>query len=187
MPTVKYHHETWDGSGYPEGLHGNNIPLTARILSVADAYDTLRGARPYRPAVAREEACKYLRASSGSQLDPALVELFLRNLRTFEEEIDMQGLTYDFDKLDSRKASAANPGYLEQIKRANREVFTLYSLAREFSGALNLDQTLSLFTEKIREFVPFDTCLVYLTDEDGENATAVYANGRHAATLKAAS
>jgi putative nucleotidyltransferase with HDIG domain len=48
VPTVKYHHECWDGSGYPDGLKGEEIPLTARILTVADAYDTLRGTRPYR-------------------------------------------------------------------------------------------------------------------------------------------
>ena len=184
VPTVKYHHESWDGSGYPEGLHGNKIPLTARILSVADAYDALRGARPYRPAVSREEACKHLRAAAGSQLDPSLVELLLQNLRTFEEEIDVQGLAYEFDKLGSREASAASPAYVEQIKKANREVFTLYSLAREFSGALDLDQTLSLFTEKIREFVPFDTCVVYLMDEETEYATAAYVDGRNGAVLE---
>jgi putative nucleotidyltransferase with HDIG domain len=61
VPTVKYHHEFWDGSGYPEGMRGSGIPMTARILAVADAYDTLRGARPYRPAIPREEACKFLR------------------------------------------------------------------------------------------------------------------------------
>ncbi|MGH9949531.1 MAG: HD-GYP domain-containing protein, partial [Pyrinomonadaceae bacterium] len=50
VPTVKSHHEFWDGNGYPEGLKGESIPLTARILSIADAYDALREARPYRPA-----------------------------------------------------------------------------------------------------------------------------------------
>ena len=62
VPTVKYHHEFWDGSGYPEGLRGAHIPLTARILAVADSFDTLRGERPYRPAVSKDEACNFLRA-----------------------------------------------------------------------------------------------------------------------------
>src|SRR5688572_7934862 len=77
VPTVKYHHEYWDGMGYPEGLRGGSIPLTARILAVADAYDTLRGARPYRPAVPRDEACNFLRSRAGSQFDPRLVDVFL--------------------------------------------------------------------------------------------------------------
>lgn len=187
VPTVKYHHECWDGSGYPEGLQGSKIPLTARVLSVADAYDTLRGDRPYRPAVSREEACRYLRAAAGTQLDPAIVDLFLRNLKTFEEEIDSLGLTYELDKSGTQKSAAARESaganYIEQIKRANREVFTLYSLAREFSAALSLEQTISLFSEKVRGFVPFDTCLVYLMDETGEYATAVHADGQFSTAL----
>jgi diguanylate cyclase (GGDEF)-like protein/putative nucleotidyltransferase with HDIG domain len=188
VPTVKYHHEAWDGSGYPEGLRGSNIPLTARILSVADAYDTLRGDRPYRGAVSREDACRHLRAAAGTQLDPGLVDLFLRNLLAFEEEIAAQDLAYENDGRGTTEIANStgieNSGYVEQIKRANREVFTLYSLAREFSGALNLQQTLSLFTEKVREFVPFDTCLIYLMDDSGEFASAAYAAGKHASALE---
>jgi len=185
VPTVKYHHECWDGSGYPEGLKGSNIPLTARILSVADAYDTLRGARPYRGSVSREDACNFLRAGAGTQFDPNIVSTFLRNLRSFDAEVDSQGLSYKYeaDKLNA-PAQSAVPNYVEQIKRANREVFTLYEMARDFSSSLNLDETLSLFTKKVAEFVPFDTCLVYLIDETNEFATAVYADGKHATELK---
>lgn len=189
VPTVKYHHECWDGSGYPEGLRGNNIPVTARILSVADAYDTLRGARPYRPAVLRDDALNFIRAGSGTQFDPNIVNLFLRNLRIFDDEIDVQGFSYDNpETMLSEPATilddSASPNYVEQIKRANREVFTLYSLAREFSSALDLNETLSLFTDKIREFVPYDTCLVYLLEENKEYATAVYVGGKHSAILE---
>lgn len=189
VPAVKYHHESWDGSGYPEGLRANNIPLTARILAVADAYDTLRGSRPYRKAVTREEAGSYLRSGAGSRFDPKIVEIFLRNLRIFDEEIDAHGLGYDSEPANLRDPFAntmdgASPSYVEQIKQANREVFTLYALAREFGSALNLKDTLSLFSEKVREFVPFDTCLVYLLDETKEFATAVHADGRHDAVLQ---
>lgn len=68
VSTVKYHHEMWDGTGYPEGLKKEEIPLTARILSVADAYDTLRGARPYRAAVSRDEARRFILNGSGLSL-----------------------------------------------------------------------------------------------------------------------
>ncbi|MCD9185978.1 MAG: diguanylate cyclase [Pyrinomonadaceae bacterium] len=189
VPTVKYHHESWDGTGYPEGLKGNEIPLTARILAVADAYDALRGARPYRAAVSREEARKLLLNGAGTQFDPKIVDVFLRNLRKFEIEVDAQGLSYIYDADDKgigvlNLENSADQSYVEQIKRANREVFTLYELARIFSSSLNLYDTLSLFTKKISEFVPFDTCAIYLLDETQEQAVAVYAEGKNSKALK---
>ncbi len=183
VPTVKYHHEFWDGGGYPEGLRGTSIPLTARILTIADAYDTLRVARPYRQAVPREEACNFLRSRASSQFDPRLVDVFLRNLKIFETEVEAQQLAYETD-LDGVGVSnfidpGASPSYVEQIKRANREVFALYSLARDFSSELDLDEILPLFTEKISELIPFDSAAVYLLDEKRELATAVYVRGKH--------
>lgn len=189
VPTVKYHHESWDGTGYPDGLQGADIPLTARILAVADAYDALRGARPYRAAVSREEARRHLLNGAGTQFDPKIVDVFLRNLRKFEIEVDAQGLSYVFDADDKgigvlNLENTADQSYVEQIKRANREVFTLYELARIFSSSLNLHDTLSLFTKKISEFVPFDTCAIYLLDETQEQATVVYAEGKNSKALK---
>jgi diguanylate cyclase (GGDEF)-like protein/putative nucleotidyltransferase with HDIG domain len=182
VPAVKYHHEFWDGTGYPEGLRGSQIPLPARILSIADSYDTLRGARPYRPAVSHDDACNFLRAGAGSQFDPKVVDLFLRNLKTFQEEIEAEGLSYEFES-NLMKHVGSSPNFVEQIKRANREVFTLYSLARDFSAALNLEETLSLFADKVGEFVPYDSCAVYLLDDTGEFATAVHVVGEDSAFL----
>ena len=68
------HHERWDGSGYPRGLKGEEIPVEARILAVADVYDALRSDRPYRPAWSEEEALSYIRAQSGRLFDPRVVE-----------------------------------------------------------------------------------------------------------------
>jgi diguanylate cyclase (GGDEF)-like protein/putative nucleotidyltransferase with HDIG domain len=188
VPTIKYHHEMWDGSGYPEGLMKDNIPLTARILSVADAYDTLRGARPYRAAVSRDEARRFLLNGAGTQFDPKIIDVFLRNLRQFEAEIETQGLAYRHDK--EHEIRADNPAddseqsYVEQIKRANREVFTLYELAKVFSSALNLQETLALFADKIGQFVPFETCAVYLLDDKRDDAEAVFVKGKNSTTLK---
>jgi diguanylate cyclase (GGDEF)-like protein/putative nucleotidyltransferase with HDIG domain len=188
VPTVKYHHECWDGSGYPEGLRGNDIPLTARILSVADAYDTLRGARPYRAAVSREEARKFLINGAGTQFDPKIVDIFLRNLKKFESNIEDEKLSYKQENQGSEESffnqdDYDSKSYVEQIKRANREVFTLYELARIFSSSLSMKDTFSLFSEKIGELVPFDTCVIYLFDETGSKATAVYTEGKNAAPL----
>lgn len=188
VPTVKYHHEAWDGSGYPEGLKKENIPLTARILSIADAYDSLRGARPFRGAISRDEARKSLLNAAGAKFDPKLVDIFLRNLQHFEAEIESQGLSYHFDGAEANifgiEAGEANENYVDQIKRANREVFTLYEMAKVFSSSLNLPDTISRFTAKIGELVPFDTCVVYLLDEAQDAATAVYAEGKNSAALR---
>jgi putative nucleotidyltransferase with HDIG domain len=73
------HHERWDGGGYPQGLHGEQIPLAARIFSVVDVWDALITARVYKPAWPESEVLDYLREVAGSQLDPDLVALFLAN------------------------------------------------------------------------------------------------------------
>lgn len=191
VSAVRHHHESWDGTGYPDGLKKEDIPLTARILAVADAYDTLRGARPYREAVSRDEARRFLLNGSGTQFDPKIIDVFLRNLRQFEGEVDAEGLAYALDSsneiLDSLNLNHSNdskPGYVEQIKRANREVFALYELARVFSSSLNVDDTLKLFVQKIAELMPFDSCVVYLLDKSQEFATARYAEGKNSTNLK---
>jgi len=79
-PAILYHHEKLDGTGYPEGLAGDQIPLEARILAVVDAYDAMTSVRPYRPAMCHEEAVVELRRCTGAHFDPACVETFLRLL-----------------------------------------------------------------------------------------------------------
>ncbi|MDH7483118.1 MAG: GAF domain-containing protein [Spirochaetales bacterium] len=71
------HHERWDGSGYPQGLRGEQISLLARIFSVADVYDAMTSNRPYRPALSEEEALTYIKSASGTHFDPAVVAAFL--------------------------------------------------------------------------------------------------------------
>lgn len=79
-PIVRNHHERWDGTGYPDQLRGEDIPLTARVLCVADVFDALTTARSYRPALSREEALRIMQRDSGKLLDPNLFELFCRLL-----------------------------------------------------------------------------------------------------------
>ena len=185
VPTVKYHHEAWDGSGYPEGLRAESIPLTARILAVADNYDTMRGTRPYRQALSRRDACKQLRRSAGTKLDPRLVKIFVENIDRFEADIAQKGLGYRSPDEALRQAgdTGVDQNYVEQIKLANREAFTLYELAKDFSSSLTLDETLKLLTDKVREFVHFDTCSVSLIDHHSNIARSFYVAGKHAAVF----
>jgi len=84
-PIVLAHHERYDGSGYPNGLSGNQIPLAAQIIAVADAFEAMTSTRPYRPAMSREIALAELRAVAGKQLNPIVVDVFIDVLRTGEE------------------------------------------------------------------------------------------------------
>lgn len=83
---VLTHHEKWDGSGYPLGIAGEEIPLMARIIAIADAYDVMTHDRVYRKAMNKEEAIKELKRCAGTQFDPVLVELFLKCLDNNEEK-----------------------------------------------------------------------------------------------------
>ena len=74
---VRHHHERFDGSGYPEGLRGDEIPLFSRIILVAETYEAMTHHRPYRRALSTDEATRRLRESAGSQLDPEIVKHFL--------------------------------------------------------------------------------------------------------------
>jgi putative nucleotidyltransferase with HDIG domain len=76
------HHEKWDGSGYPYGLKGEEIPLAARIFAVVDVWDALRSDRPYRSAISVEEACTVIQQESGTHFDPRIVEAFLSKVLT---------------------------------------------------------------------------------------------------------
>jgi HD-GYP domain-containing protein (c-di-GMP phosphodiesterase class II) len=76
LPSVRGHHERWDGAGYPDKLGGTDIHPHARLMGVADSFDAMTSARPYRNALPVEEAMRRLRADSGRQFDPAAIELF---------------------------------------------------------------------------------------------------------------
>jgi diguanylate cyclase (GGDEF)-like protein/PAS domain S-box-containing protein len=78
---ILYHHERWDGNGYPQGLKGTEIPLLSRIIAVADAYDAMTEDRPYRVAMSQQEAVDELRYNAGKQFDPNIVEIFLSELK----------------------------------------------------------------------------------------------------------
>jgi putative two-component system response regulator len=95
MPAVRNHHERWDGSGYPDKMVAENIPLSARIVAIADAYDAMATDRPYKKALALEECEAILRKTAGKMYDPDLIEVFVgKHLGTLYRE-DYEDLPYD--------------------------------------------------------------------------------------------
>src|SRR5579885_2904106 len=208
VPIVRYHHEQWDGRGYPEGLRGEQIPLTARILSVADCFDSVREDRPYRPGMSRDEACAMIRRGAGTHFDPRVVETFLEHLPQFEQEIAAEGLdnrgvtNEEFAEREllgdageaSAFATAQTPGasvhnsdaphYLSQITSAHREVYALYEIARTFGSSLDIEDTVSVLVNKVGHVVPFDLCAVYLHDDAKGYATVQHVAGRHSEVLR---
>src|ERR1700682_1501763 len=92
VPIVRHHHERWDGKGYPDGLQAEEIPITARVLSVIDCFDSVREDRPFRPGMSRQDAIELLREDAGTQFDPKVVALFIEHLPRFEAQIATRGL-----------------------------------------------------------------------------------------------
>ncbi len=82
IPYILYHHERWDGRGYPSGLKGELIPVGARIIAIADVYQALTSNRPYRKAFTREEAVRIIKDGSGTQFDPKIVRVFLKLIKS---------------------------------------------------------------------------------------------------------
>lgn len=197
VPIVRHHHERWDGRGYPAGLRGEEIPLGARILSVADCFDTAQEDRPYRRGLTRAEACRLLEEESGRHFDPQIVAAFLARLPEFERQIAAAGVALEPERGDG-KGRAADPSdkfagsplgdagqknFLDHIKAAHHEVYSLYEIARTFSTSLDLEDTVSIFVNKLRHVIPFETCAVYLYDDEAQSAKLAHAVGRHADAL----
>jgi len=199
IPIVRHHHEQWNGRGYPDGLKGENIPITARIMSVVDCFDSVREDRPFRRGMSREEAISLLRAGARTLFDPKIVELFVESLPRFEAEISMRGLeqlalAHDpHVSFDPILFSGSHTGAIEdtasfmaydQIRNAHREVYALYEIASTFGSSLDIQATLAILVDKVAHIVPFDTCVVYVYDELKGYATSTHAVGKNAEALR---
>ena len=108
VPIVRAHHENWDGTGYPDGLRGDAIPVGARILSVVDCFDALTSDRPYRPAMTAADALKIIVERRGTMYDPRIVDMFERVCRDMVPITVKPQLQKAIDKI-SRAVLSAQP------------------------------------------------------------------------------
>lgn len=166
LPAVKYHHERWDGKGYPEGLEGENIPLIARILSVADVYDALTSSRSYRNAWTHEKAKQTIDESRGTQFDPIVVDAFLQIIDGVVQEMAEEGdgpLAQPADAL-AKRASDPSTEVARQISRASSDLWALYEVAQSLSSGLGMRESLEILGRKLQAAFPGATCC-FLTKE----------------------
>ena len=181
VPIVRAHHEKWDGSGYPLGLKGTEIPMGARILSAVDYMDALASDRQYRRALPIEEAVKRLAAESGKSFDPKVVDILLKHYRQLEKrahaqvahEDDLQlstGMKIErglapaagFEKSVAEDSSRQEASFLASIAAARQEAQTLFELSQDLGASLSLGETLSVFSVKLRLLVRYDAIAIYV-------------------------
>src|SRR4029079_2888512 len=195
IPIIRHHHEQWDGRGYPDRLRGEQIPITARIISVVDCFDSIREDRPFRRGMTLDEATALLLRGSGIHFDPVVVEQFIKNLPRFDAEIERLGLQHqcanyfteppiqlsevDMNQTRERGSFIA----YDQIKKAHREVYARDEISRTSGTSLHVEHTLEILVDKVGHVVPFDTCIVYFYDEQKGYATARHVVGKHGQKL----
>jgi diguanylate cyclase (GGDEF)-like protein/putative nucleotidyltransferase with HDIG domain len=194
VPVVRHHHERWDGRGYPDGLRGEQIPMTARILSVVDCFDAVREDRQYRKAMTREQAIDLIKGASGTMYDPDIVDLFLEHLPQFESEIRRQKKEVRRSRVKIEGTLSQGPPkkdsnqmVFEHIRNAHREVITLYEIAQKIGNSLDLRDMFAVFSSRLQDIVSYTTCVLYLQKPNSIDVEAVHVSGRNAERLKGAS
>ncbi len=182
VPIVRSHHEKWDGSGYPDGLKQEAIPIGARILSAVDCFDALASERPYRRAMSPEEAMNHLSSEKGRSFDPSVVEVMERRyveLETMVNTMETERRRLDIAPTVDRKA-APSSGYAEMpneaevratsfltsIISARQEAQLLFELAQTLGNSLSLKETLSVVAIRLKEMIPHDS-IVFFVCQDG--------------------
>ena len=157
VPIIRYHHEREDGSGYPYGLKGDQIPLGSKILAVADTFDALTAQRTYRTPLSYAEAIELLQNESGTCYDPDVVAAFLRVAKALAEEV----ATLDINKYGNNTplTQSSSDSILEQklllrkkgfteIASTHREIYALYEIFQTVGKSLNLEDTLRIICSK---------------------------------------
>ncbi len=179
-PIVRSHHERWDGSGYPEGLAGEDIPLGARILAAVDCLDALASHRQYRPALPLAEAMAKVKENAGTWFDPRVVEILenryvdLERIALMTEDtVGTRGLSKavrverglapatGFERTDPT-GGAENADFLTSIASARQEAQTMFELSQDLGVSLSLSETLSVLSMRLRRMIPYDSIAVFV-------------------------
>jgi len=194
VPIVRAHHEKWDGSGYPFGLKGTEIPIGARILSAVDYLDALASDRQYRRAMPLDDVMQRLIAEAGKSFDPKVVDVLkgryksLENLALAKSAEDGGAALSAGIKIARGPAPAAGfenagvsdaPGreatFLSSIAAARQEAQSLFELSQNLGASLSLGETLSVFSVKLKPMVPYDAIAIYI--RRGDELIPEYVNG----------
>ncbi|HZW91632.1 MAG TPA: diguanylate cyclase [Candidatus Eremiobacteraceae bacterium] len=185
VPIVRAHHEKWDGSGYPFGLKGEEIPIGARVLSAVDFLDALASDRQYRRAMPLDEVMKRLAEESGKSFDPKVVSVLQRCYRTLENlALAQSGQAGDpalpaelkvtrgpapsagYENASVSDAPGREATFLSSIAAARQEAQSLFELSQNLGASLSLGETLSVFSVKLKPMVPYDAIAIYILRED---------------------
>src|SRR6185295_10244597 len=196
VPIVRHHHERWDGLGYPDGLKGDAIPVTARILTLVDNYDALRSERPYKSGMKREEALAYITQNSGTSFDPKLVAVFLKVVDELEAEAEALRPSEADRSMKSRSTSMTKAGpaagyytpppvdraaaALSSIAETNHRVMALYEMSRTLPSMLSLEDTVAILSSRLAGLIPYTTCAISIFDASHSEFEIVHAVGPHA-------
>src|SRR5438132_571399 len=194
VPIVRAHHEKWDGTGYPFGLKGTDIPIGARILSAVDFLDAMASDRQYRRALPMHEVLQRLAAESGKSFDPKVVEVLEKRHRQLEKLVepgsDNEGgsqLSTDlkvergeapaagFEDIAVKDPAANEATFLFSIAAARQEAQTLFELSQDLGASLSLGETLSVFSVKLKRLIPYDAIAIYV--KRGVELIPEYVNG----------
>jgi len=184
VPIVRAHHEKWDGSGYPFGLVGEEIPIGARILSAVDCLDALASDRQYRKALPLDEAMAKVAADSGKSFDPKVVSILQRRYIELEK-LATEHPTQAPPKLSTDmkivRGSAPDAGFAESapqsvagssasavslLSQAQGAADEIVQLTRDAGRLLRSEDIFSLLSVRLKEFVPFDAMAVYCPQDD---------------------
>jgi diguanylate cyclase (GGDEF)-like protein/putative nucleotidyltransferase with HDIG domain len=185
VPIVRAHHEKWDGSGYPFGLKGAEIPLGARILSAVDFLDALASDRQYRRAMPLDEVMKRLAAESGKSFDPKVVDVLQHRYRSLEHmaiaqsaESGSPGQAVErrmtrgqapaagYENAAVSEAPGSEAKFLSSIAAARQEAQSLFELSQDLGASLSLGETLSVFSVKLKPMVPYDAIAIYVLRDE---------------------
>ncbi len=193
VPYVRYHHEKWDGTGYPDGLKGEDIPVGARILAVADCYDALRSDRPYRPKLSQKMALEHVVTESGKSYDPVVVQQLVEHIDELEAAMKEAEIRISLAASEKTSLSALGSGdqqamekrtVFHEIASTHKEVQALYEISKALGKSLKLSDTLSLLAEKIRNLIPCTSCSIYLLEEQDGKLVPYHTSGMYADLLR---